>query len=286
MMVNISISTLKSSRGSLKPLIEAVLLNFVYAPIVLYFLSSLFIPDQRIVIAMLLLAVAPASSMGLGYLGLSEGHLVTGAIIVATAFILSTVAYPLLGVYVISGTELAVPLNVMITNLLLVLVLPLILGVATREYIEKKHGKTRFKNLKPYFSTITLTFLYVLLFLIFASKAKLIVKNYMTIVMIAPVAIIYYLLTISLAIFINKKVLLLPYGQHQAVVFTSIGKNVALTIAILVSVFGQQGQYMAIAPAIVSIFQAPFLMLYLKYSDKVKEIFREIDEEVVEKLYE
>jgi len=44
------------------------------------------------------------------------------------------------------------------------------------------------------------------------------------------------------------------YVHHQAVVFTSVSKNVALTIAILISVFGKEGQYLSVFLAIMSIF--------------------------------
>ncbi|WP_425277385.1 hypothetical protein [Staphylothermus marinus] len=58
------------------------------------------------------------------------------------------------------------------------MITPLILGILTREIIEKKHGIKKFIELKPYFSTITLTGLYILLYLIFASKAKLVIAQY------------------------------------------------------------------------------------------------------------
>ncbi|MCD6414581.1 MAG: arsenic resistance protein [Candidatus Diapherotrites archaeon] len=274
MMVNLSLSSLKKIRGSIKPLIEALGLNFVYAPVAMYVLSSLFIQDPKIRLALMLLSIAPASSMGLGYIGLAEGHVLTGAVIVAIAFILSIFVYPVASNMLVVGTGIIIPTDLLLKSLFLVLILPLLLGVATREYIERKHEEGAFKNkFKPYFSVISLGFLYMLLFLIFASKAGLIVKNYMSIVAIAPVALLFYSITILLILFVNRKILNLEYGHHQAVVFTTVSKNVSLTIAILIAVFGEAGQYMAIVPAIVSLFQAPILMFYLKYSDRVKRFF-------------
>ncbi|BDU49937.1 arsenic resistance protein [Haliovirga abyssi] len=274
MMINISLASLKKIKGSTKPLIEATILNFIYAPAFLYILTSIFIADPRIKLALMLLAVAPASSMGLGYIGLAEGHMVTGAIIVAVAFILSIFVYPIAGSYFAAGANIVLPLPLMLKNLGVILILPLALGIITRELIMKKHDEKVYNSkFKPVFSVVTLASLYLLMFTIFASKADLIIKNYKAIIMIAPVAIIYYTVTIFFTIYMNKTVLKFEYGHHQAVVFTSVSKNIALTIAIIIAIFGKDGQYMAIAPAIMSLFQPIFLMTYLKSSGKVKKHF-------------
>ncbi len=274
MMVNLSLSSLKNIKGSAKPLIEALIINFIFAPLFMWFLTSIFISDPQITLALMLLSIAPASSMGLGYIGLAEGHLISGTIIVAFAFIASIFVYPILGQYFALGAQISIPIDLMLKNLIFILILPLILGVITREYIERKHGKEKFLQVKPYFSTTTLTFLYILMFAIFASKANLILKNYIDIILLFPVAILFYTVTTILILLVNNKILLFEYGHHQAVVFTTVSKNVALTIAILISLFGTEGQYLAIFPAIFSLFQAPFLMIYLKFSDNVKEWFK------------
>jgi len=276
MMANISLSNLRKVRGSTKPLITALILNFIYAPLFIYALSSIFIHDPQIKLGLMLLSIAPSSSMGLGYIGLAEGHMLSGAIIVAFAFIASIFIYPIAGSYFVGLANLNVPTGLILKNLLLILAVPLILGIATREYIERKHEAGTFEKVKPYFSTITLSALYLLIFIIFASKANLIVKNWQEVLLIAPVALIYYTFTIWLFLHINKRIMKLDYGQHQAVVFTSISKNVALTIAILVAIFGEKGMYMSIAPAIVALFQAPILMIYLHLSHHVRRHFEKV----------
>ena len=273
MMVNLSLSSLRKIRGSAKPLIEALILNFIYAPLFMWFLTSIFVPNPEIKLALMMLSIAPASSMGLGYIGLAEGHMLSGAIIVAFAFLASIFVYPFLGHYFALGANIPVPLSLILKNLLIILVLPLLLGIITREYIEKKHGKEKFAKVKAYFSTTTLLFLYILIFVIFASKANLILKNYVDIFLLLPVAIFFYGVTVLFTLWMNKQVFSFEYGHHQSVVFTSVSKNVALTIAILVSVFGKKGQYLAVFPAIMSLFQAPFLMIYLKFSHRIKHWF-------------
>ncbi len=273
MMVNLSLSSLKKIKGSVKPLIEAMILNFVISPFLMWLLTSLFVSDPKIRLALMLLSIAPASSMGLGYIGLAEGHMLTGAIIVAFAFLLSVFVYPVAGHYFAVGANIPVPLTIILKNLFIILILPLFFGILVREYIERRHGPEGFLKAKPYFSTITLTFLYILLFVIFASKANLILKKYTDIILLFPLAILFYGITTLIIFLVNRKILALEYGHHQAVVFTTVSKNVALTIAILISVFGKEGQYISVFPAIMSIYQTLFLVTYLKLSNRVKNSF-------------
>ena len=273
MMVNLSLSSLKKIKGSVKPLVEAMILNFIVAPLLMWLLSSIFISDPKIKLALMLLSIAPASSMGLGYIGIAEGHMLTGAVIVAFAFLASIFVYPVAGHYLAMGANIPVPIRMVLKNLFVILILPLLFGITVREYIERKHGAEGFLKAKPYFSVMTLTFLYILLFVIFASKANLIIKKYMDIILLLPLAVLFYGITTLTIFFVNRKILYMEYGRHQAVVFTTVSKNVALTIAVLILVFGKEGQYISVFPAIMSIFQTIFLVSYLKLSYKVKSWF-------------
>lgn len=112
------------------------------------------------------------------------------------------------------------------------------------------------------------------MFIIFASKANLILQNSIDILILLPIAILFYGVTVILTLILNKNILKLEYGQHQSIVFTSVSKNIALSIAVLISVFGEYGQYLAVFPAIMSLYQAPFLMIYLKFSKKIRAWFK------------
>ena len=119
MMVNLSLSSLKRIKGSTKPLIEAIIINFIFSPLLMWFLTSIFISDPKIKLALMLLSIAPASSMGLGYIGLAEGHMLTGAIIVAFAFLISIFVYPFAGHYFALGANIPIPITMILKNLLI-----------------------------------------------------------------------------------------------------------------------------------------------------------------------
>ncbi len=268
MMVNISFEGLKKVKTSYKTIAIALSFNFVAAPFLYWFLCTVFHVPPDIKIALLLLAVAPASSMGLGYVGLSKGNMVSASMIVALAFILSLIVYPIT-IHLLNMGSSIIPFGEVIKSLVLVLVLPMILGLITREgLIEKKN--IDFKEIKPYFSLTTLTFLYILIFVIFAIKGKLIIEHWGKVILVAPIAMCFYTIMISIALIFNKYLARLRYEDNQAIVFTTVSKNVALTIGLLVTTFGKSGHAMAMYPAIVSIFQIIFLMTYLHFSEHIK----------------
>jgi len=100
--------------------------------------------------ALLLLAVAPASSMSLGYVRLSKGNMVSASMIVALAFTLSLIVYPIT-IHLLNIGHKIVPFGEVIKSLVFVLVLPLVLGLITREALIERKG-VDFKEIKHYFS--------------------------------------------------------------------------------------------------------------------------------------
>lgn len=251
----------------------ALSVNFIFAPLFIFTLSSIFINDPQITLALMLLAIAPSSSMGLGYIWLAEWNMLVWALAIAISFIASIFIYPLAWSYFAGQAHLIVPIWLILKNLIYILIIPLMLGITTREYIEKKHKIWTYKKIKPYFSVITLSSLYILIFIIFTSKADLIIQNWKEVLIIAPVILIYLVVTMVLIVFLNKKIFKLEYWDHQSIIFTSVSKNVALTIAILIAVFWEKWMYMSIVPAIVALFQAPISMLYLKLTKQIKKYF-------------
>ncbi len=268
MMVNISFESLKRIKTSYKSIAIALFFNFIVAPFLYWLLCIVFHAPLDIKTALLLLAVAPASSMGLGYVGLSKGNMVSASMITTVAFILSLIVYPIT-IHLLNIGNSAVPFGEVIKSLILVLVLPLILGLITREGLIERKGIS-FKKIKPYFSLVTLIFLYILIFVIFALKGRLIIEHWEKVVLIAPITISFYIIMIITVLISNKHLAKLSYEDNQAIVFTTVSKNVALTIGLLTA-FGKSGHTMAMYPALVSIFQMIFLMTYLHFSEKVRK---------------
>ena len=220
-------------------------------------------------IGILLLSVAPASSMGLGYVGLSKGNMVSASVIVSFTFKLCLIVYPI-AMHLLGSSRSIIPFSAVMKCLFFVLYLPLILGIVTREFIEKGLNM-QFEEIRPVFSLVSLSSMYLLIFLIFATKGWFIMEHYMDFIKIAPIVIIFYVIATAFLLLINRFLFGISYGDNQAIVFTGLCKDVVLTIGLLTTAFGSLGHKMAMYPAIISVFQIIFLMSYLHLSERLSK---------------
>lgn len=67
----------------------------------------------------------------------------------------------------------------------------------------------------------------------------------------------------------------LNYADNQAIIFTGVGKNVALIIGVIIGLFGTKGHLIAMYPALILIFQIISLMIYLQMSEFVEKCWRD-----------
>ncbi len=132
MMTNVSFESLKKIRESKKIVIIGLFFCFIIAPLLFWLLCNIFQAPLDIKTALIILAVAPASSMSLGYVGLSKGNIIAASVIVALAFILCLIIYPI-SIHFLSITKEVIPFVEIIRSLVFVLILPLTLGLITKK---------------------------------------------------------------------------------------------------------------------------------------------------------
>jgi len=272
-MVNLSLKSFKKVKDVRKSLFTALLINFVFTPILMWLICYVFHVDPLITFWLVLLAVWPASSMWLWYIWLSGGNMLSWSIIAWVAFLLSILIYPLFFHFALIWSHFVVPTAMLLKNLVFVLVIPLVLWILTREYIERKYKNLVFNDIKPIFWLVSLIALYVLIFSIFESKANVVITHWKDIFHILLPVLFYYIISILAILYINKNVLKLEYWDHQSVVFTSVAKNIALTIAILISILWDKWVEVAIYIVMMSLIQPIVLMIYLKNKKRVRTYF-------------
>ncbi len=270
MMVNLKLEALKSSIKNIRALLFALLFNFVYAPLLMFGLSKLTIKSPELGFGLLLATVVPCSSMSIAYTGLSDGNIELATLVVASSFIFALFAIPFwLGIFA-GQYHVASPMWQLIQTILIVLVGPMILGYLTRKVLEKQMGEKNFIKLAPLFPSISLISMYIIVFLIMMMKAQMLITKWSMLLWLMVPITIYYLLTLLLITWIDKKIHL-SYEDHMAIVYASTGKNEGTAIAIATSAFNP---ITAIPAALIPVFQITFLVGYLKISNLIKGYFK------------
>jgi len=95
MMVNLKVEALVKSGRNIKGLSLAVLYNFVWAPLIGWAFTALFLRDPLLALGFLLVMVVPCSSMSIAYTGLAEGNIELATVTVALSFVFAVFAIPL-----------------------------------------------------------------------------------------------------------------------------------------------------------------------------------------------
>jgi ACR3 family arsenite efflux pump ArsB len=207
--------------------------------------------------------------MSIAYTGLADGNIELATVSVALSFVLAVFAVPLWMTLFATHYQVVAPLQDMLVTILTVLVAPMILGYLTRLALVRWLGEKKFKQLQPFFPSLSLLAMYGIVFVIFFSKATMILEKWqMVLTLLVPIAL-FYALTLAMVTWLNRR-LGLSYRDHMAIVFASTGKNNGTAIAIATLAFSPLA---AIPAATMPIFQILFLVSYLKMANWVRGYF-------------
>ena len=264
MMINLRLGELKNSAKLGKQLAIALTMGLVISPLIMYgaiWLTELFHPvNHMLALGLLLAVVVPCSSMSIAYTGFTKGNIELATIVVALSFTLAIVTVPAWLKVFASSYHVSISVWLLVKTILIVVITPMILGVLTRAYLMGKLGPEGFLRIKPAFPAISLLGMYTIVFLIFMEKAKLIASKPSIVGLALIPLVLYYTIALLFMTFVDKAVGI-PYKDHVAITFTSVGKNEGTAMAIALAA---GTGLMAIAPAVTPIVQIPFLVGYVK----------------------
>jgi len=270
MMVNLQMEALAKSMRNGKAVLLSLAYNFLWAPLLGFLLSKLFLPDPVLAFGFMLVMVVPCSSMSIGYTGLVKGNLELATVVVATSFLAAIPAIPFWASIFGGQYQVAVPIDNLLWTVVLVLVLPMILGYLTRTALIRWLGKAGFQRIMPIFPILTLLSMFLMVFLIFFLKASLLLAKWTMLLWLIVPNVIFVAISLALVTWLDRR-LGLSYEDHMGVVFASTGKNNGTAVALATTAFSP---LVAVPAATLPIFQIIFMVAYLKMADRVREWFR------------
>ncbi|NPA47501.1 MAG: arsenic resistance protein [Thermococci archaeon] len=274
MMINLKLGELKNSAKLWKQLTIALVMGLILSPLIMYgatlLVSRFMSMPPKLALGLLLAMVVPCSSMSIAYTGFTKGRIELATIVVALSFTLAIVTVP--GWLKVFASSYNVPISswLLVRTIIIVVITPMVLGVLTRHWLMRRLGTEGFMRVRPAFPAISLMGMYTIVFLIFMEKASVIAKH-PTIVGVALIPLLIYYSTALLLMTAVDRVAGVPYRDHMAITFTSVGKNEGTAMAIALAAGAGM---MAIAPAITPILQIPFLVGYVKVWRKIAGLWK------------
>ena len=268
MMINLQVQKVFSEQDCKLQLVTQ-LINFAIVPFFAFGMGKLFFADQPLVaLGLLLASLLPTSSMTISWTGFAKGNLNAAVKMTVIGLILGSIATPFYAKWLM-GATIEIPLADIFRQIIVIVFLPMLLGVATRLLLIRVGGADKYnKSLKQKFPAFSTLGVLGVVFVAMALKADAIVSKPMILVsFLVPLAILYGG-NFVLSTLVGK--LLFNRGDAIALVYGTVMRNLSIALAIAITAFGgEQGSEIALIIAMAYIIQVQAAAWYVKLTDRI-----------------
>jgi ACR3 family arsenite efflux pump ArsB len=268
MMINLQVQKVFSG-GDTKVQLVTQLINFAVIPFVAYGLALVFFGDRPLVmLGLLLAALLPTSGMTISWTGFAKGNISAAVKMTVIGLILGSLATPFYAKWLM-GTVVEIPMADVFKQIVIIVFLPLLLGVATRMVLIAQVGQDKYnKNLKQKFPAFSTLGVLGIVFVAMALKSKDILSNPMMLLsFLLPLAVLY-IINFGLSTIVGK--VAFNRGDAIALVYGTVMRNLCIALAIAMTAFGKEtGSEIAIIIAMAYIIQVQAAAWYVRFTDRI-----------------
>jgi ACR3 family arsenite efflux pump ArsB len=243
----------------------AMALNFIAFPFLAWGLAMLFFRDQPgLFVGMVLAGLFPTSGMTISWTGFAKGNVAAAVKMTVIGLIAASLLAPLY-LSVLAGRIVPVDMLAVLQTVVLVVLVPMIAGAATRIGLTRAVGEQTYKSTyAPAFPGLSTLGVIAIVFVAVALKAKMIVSEPQLLLAIIVPLLLFYALNFAISTVLGKS--LLPRGDAIAVVYGTVMRNLSIALGIAAAQFGPEA---ALVLAVAYIVQVQGAAWYVKSTDRV-----------------
>lgn len=283
MMLKVDFQSIKNVGKNPKGLFVTWVTNWLIKPFTMfgiawlffYVIFKAFIPAELAkdyLAGAILLGAAPCTAMVFVWSHLTKGDAAYTVVQVATNDLIILVAFTPIVAFLLGVSGVAIPWDTLILSVVLFVVVPLVGGVITRNYITKKRGLQYLQNsFIPKFGNITMIGLLLTLVIIFSFQGEVILNNPMHIILISIPLIIQTFLIFFIA-YLASKALKLPHDIAAPAGMIGASNFFELAVAVAIALFGTKSPA-ALATIVGVLTEVPVMLILVKIANKTTHWF-------------
>lgn len=264
LFLEIPLNELKNSFKNVKFSLTSVIINFIWTPLLGYFLGSIFFKSNiDIFIGFFMLILTPCTDWYLVFTKLAKGDLKLSLSILPLNLILQIVLLPVyLAIFFSSSNSM--DYMQLAYSIVIVIVVPFIASQLTKLILDDSQRK-RVTQLS---GSAEIWFLALAVFCIFASQGSLLHSNLSSIMTIFIPLLIFFAVNVIIDLLLSEKISF-TYSEYASLTMTTLARNSPLALAIAINSFPNH-ELIAIALVIGPLIELPVLYIVSKFCIWVK----------------
>ena len=284
MMLKIDFTSIVSATKKPKGLIVTCVTNWLIKPFTMYLIAYFFlnivfknlIPvdlAKEYIAGAVLLGAAPCTAMVFVWSHLTKGDPAYTLVQVAVNDLILLIAFAPIVAVLLGVSNVVVPMDTLLLSVVLFIVIPLVAGYISRQYVIKNKGIEYFENvfLKK-FGNITIIGLLLTLVIIFSFQGETIINNPLHILLIAiPLTIqTFFIFAIAYG---WAKLWKLPHNIAAPAGMIGASNFFELAVAVAISLFGLTSGA-ALATVVGVLVEVPVMLALVGIANRTRHLFK------------
>ncbi|CEI72461.1 MULTISPECIES: arsenic resistance protein [Romboutsia] len=261
--IQIPLKDITKSFKNIKFTLTAILINFVWTPILIFFLGKFFLQNSpELLIGFIMLMVTPCTDWYLIFTAIAKGNVALGASILPLNFMLQLLLLPVY-VFLIGGSSVNIDALSLTQGMVVSLFIPLLLATIFRKITINKKGLSYFEeNISPKACDYQGYFLNLAIISMFASQGKVLLKNPQVLLQLLLPVLLFFIINLVIGQVVGRKIKL-SKEDNVALNLTTLARNSPIALAIAVSAFPNE-PLISLALIIGPLIELPVLFLVSK----------------------